>query len=187
MVTASFTCARLFQDWPWRSWKLASLTILISGISSEIQSLKTQWTKWNWKVFVLVVKNFLDNNKAINYTELVNNMLTAFRNLGCNMSVKMHYLFSHIDPVSWEPGFNEWWGGGEIPTGPERDGDQVSGSLGCSHDGWLLLESEERPPCHWAFQVFEETEVQALNFEQWWSNMQFTCTHLYRWPPFSLQ
>lgn len=50
-----------------------------------------------WKAFVLVVKNFLGNNKARNYAELVNNMLTAFRNLGCNMSVKMHYLFSHMD------------------------------------------------------------------------------------------
>ena len=50
-----------------------------------------------WKAFVLVVKNFLVNNKARNYAELVNNMLTAFRNLGCNMSVKMHYLFSHMD------------------------------------------------------------------------------------------
>ena len=49
MVTASLTCARLFQDWPWRSWKLASLTVLRSSSSSEIQSLKTQWMKWNWK------------------------------------------------------------------------------------------------------------------------------------------
>ena len=32
-----------------------------------------------------------------NYAKLVNNMLTAFRNLGCNMSVKMPYLFSHMD------------------------------------------------------------------------------------------
>ena len=45
-----------------------------------------------WKAFVLVVKNFLGNSR--NYAELVNNMLTAFRNLGCN---KMHYLFSHMD------------------------------------------------------------------------------------------
>ena len=50
-----------------------------------------------WKAFALVVKNFLGNNKARNYAKLVNNMLTAFRNLGCNMSVKMHYLFSHMD------------------------------------------------------------------------------------------
>ena len=49
MVTASLNCARLFQDWPWRSWKLVSLTVLWSGSSSEIQSSKTQWTKWNWK------------------------------------------------------------------------------------------------------------------------------------------
>ena len=50
-----------------------------------------------WKAFVLVVKNFLGYNKVRNYAELVNNILTAFRNLGCHMSVKMHYLFSHMD------------------------------------------------------------------------------------------
>ena len=50
-----------------------------------------------WKVFVLVVKNFSGNNKASNYEELIINMLYAFKNLGCNMSIKMHYLFSHID------------------------------------------------------------------------------------------
>ena len=50
-----------------------------------------------WKAFVLVVKNFLGHNKARNYAELVNNMLTAFRNLDCNMSVKMLYLFSDMD------------------------------------------------------------------------------------------
>ena len=50
-----------------------------------------------WKAFVLVVKNFLGNTKASNYEEVVNNILTAFKNLGCNMSIKMHYLFSHMD------------------------------------------------------------------------------------------
>ena len=49
------------------------------------------------KDFVLVVKNFFGNNKASNYEELITNMLYAFKNLGCNMSIKMHYLFSHID------------------------------------------------------------------------------------------
>ena len=50
-----------------------------------------------WKAFVLIVKNFLGINKARNYAEPVNNMLTTFRNLGCNMSIKMHCLFSHMD------------------------------------------------------------------------------------------
>ena len=40
---------QVFQDWPWKSWKLASLTVLRSGSSSEIQSSKTQRTKWNEK------------------------------------------------------------------------------------------------------------------------------------------
>ncbi|ESO04311.1 hypothetical protein HELRODRAFT_172670 [Helobdella robusta] len=50
-----------------------------------------------WNAFVLVVKNFFGNNKARNYAELVNNMVTAFKKLGCNMSIKLHYLFSHMD------------------------------------------------------------------------------------------
>jgi len=39
-----------------------------------------------WSSFVLVVQNFLGNNKALNYADL-----------GCNMSIKMHYLFSHMN------------------------------------------------------------------------------------------
>ena len=50
-----------------------------------------------WKAFVLVMNNFPGSNKARNYAEIINNMLTAFRNLGCNMGVKMHYLFSHMN------------------------------------------------------------------------------------------
>lgn len=50
-----------------------------------------------WTAVVLVVKNFLNNNTAPNYVELVTTMLLAFRNLGCNMSIKMHQLFSHAD------------------------------------------------------------------------------------------
>ena len=50
-----------------------------------------------WLSFVAVVQNFLGNNKAENYSELVNRMLLAFRDLGCNMSIKLHFLNSHLD------------------------------------------------------------------------------------------
>ena len=66
----------------------------------EIENSMNEVELKAWKAFVLVVKNFLGNNKARNYAEPSNNMLTAFRNLGCNMSVKTHYLFSHMD---WFP------------------------------------------------------------------------------------
>ena len=54
-----------------------------------------------WKVFFLVVKNFLGNNKARNYAELVKGLCRTVGiqiegNLDCNMSVKLHNLFSHM-------------------------------------------------------------------------------------------
>ena len=63
----------------------------------EFEKSMTKLELEAWKAFVLVVKSFLDNNKASNYEELITNMLYAFKSLGCNMSIKMHYLFSHID------------------------------------------------------------------------------------------
>jgi hypothetical protein len=50
-----------------------------------------------WSSFVLVAKNFLGNKKANNYTQLVEDMLFHFNRLGCNMSVQVHYLHSHLD------------------------------------------------------------------------------------------
>ena len=43
-----------------------------------------------WTAFVLIIKNFLGNYKASNYVELVSNMLSSFKDLGCNMSIKVH-------------------------------------------------------------------------------------------------
>jgi hypothetical protein len=64
-----------------------------------------------WSSCVLVVKNFLGNKKADNYAQLVEDMLFHFNRLGCNMSVKVHYLHSHLNrfpeslgDLSEEPG-----------------------------------------------------------------------------------
>ena len=45
-----------------------------------------------WLSFGEVVKNFFGN-----YKEIVNNMLGNFRILGINMSIKVHFLHSHLD------------------------------------------------------------------------------------------
>ena len=50
-----------------------------------------------WLSFVDVMKNFLGNKKAGNHEDLVNNMLSAFHDLGCKMSIKLHFLFCHLD------------------------------------------------------------------------------------------
>lgn len=53
--------------------------------------------KSTWKSFVLVVQNFLGNQKSPNYEQLVNDMLCNMKELGCNMSIKIHYLHSHLN------------------------------------------------------------------------------------------
>ena len=49
-----------------------------------------------WKAFYDVVKNFLGNIKSPNVNELVESLLQAFHNLRCDMSVKVHFLHSHL-------------------------------------------------------------------------------------------
>ena len=50
-----------------------------------------------WQFFVEVIQNFLGNRKADNYKLVVNRMLLASRDMGCNMSIKLHFLNSHLD------------------------------------------------------------------------------------------
>jgi len=40
---------------------------------------------------------FLGNYKSENYRDFVNNMLKVFHKLSCNMSIKVQFLYSHLD------------------------------------------------------------------------------------------
>ena len=50
-----------------------------------------------WTSFKLVVTGFLGNKKDPNYKTIVADMLDNFKKLGCNMSIKVHFLHSHLD------------------------------------------------------------------------------------------
>jgi hypothetical protein len=50
-----------------------------------------------WGSFRFVVKGFLLNRRVQNYEELVNNFLWSYQKLGCNMSIKIHFLYLHLD------------------------------------------------------------------------------------------
>jgi hypothetical protein len=50
-----------------------------------------------WTAFRSVTENFLGKNKDPNYKNIVETMLENFKKLGCNMSVKVHFLHSHIE------------------------------------------------------------------------------------------
>jgi len=53
--------------------------------------------KATWDSFKFVVSGFLGNRRAQNYEAFVNNLLQSYQKLGCNMSLKIHFLHSHLD------------------------------------------------------------------------------------------
>lgn len=63
----------------------------------EFENTMNSLEKEAWLSFKAVVEGFLGNKKDPNYRNLVERLLKAFQNLGCLMSVKVHFLHSHID------------------------------------------------------------------------------------------
>ena len=49
-----------------------------------------------WKAFSTVIHNFFSNKEADNYKEIVEELLLSLQDLGCRMSIKVHYLHSHL-------------------------------------------------------------------------------------------
>ena len=75
---------------------------LIMNIKQQIQDgkfedLLSQIEKSAWKPFKSVVKTFLGNCKARNYREIVGELLQSYQDMGCNMSLKIHFLDSHLN------------------------------------------------------------------------------------------
>ncbi|UYV63053.1 hypothetical protein LAZ67_2002987 [Cordylochernes scorpioides] len=50
-----------------------------------------------WNSFRNVCKNFLGSVKVENYRDIVDDLLLSYKALGCNMSLKIHFLHSHLD------------------------------------------------------------------------------------------
>ncbi|UYV61157.1 hypothetical protein LAZ67_1003618 [Cordylochernes scorpioides] len=50
-----------------------------------------------WNSFRNVCKNFLGSVKVENYRDIVNDLLLSYKALGCNMSLKILFLHSHLD------------------------------------------------------------------------------------------
>ncbi|UYV62698.1 hypothetical protein LAZ67_2001609 [Cordylochernes scorpioides] len=50
-----------------------------------------------WSSFRNVCKNFLGSVKVENYRDIVNDLLLSYKALGCNMSLKIYFLHSHLD------------------------------------------------------------------------------------------
>ena len=50
-----------------------------------------------WLSFKRIYMDFLGNHKAVNCQDVVQDLLTLYKAMGCNMSLKIHFLESHLD------------------------------------------------------------------------------------------
>ena len=49
-----------------------------------------------WLSFRRISNNVLGNHKAANYQDVAQELLTSYKAMGCNMSLKIHFLGSHF-------------------------------------------------------------------------------------------
>jgi len=50
-----------------------------------------------WVSFKRICKDFLGNHKAVNSQDVVQDLLTLYKAMGCNMRLKIHFLESHLE------------------------------------------------------------------------------------------
>ena len=84
-----------------------------------------------WLSFKKICKDFLENHKAVKYQDVVQDLLTFYKALGCNMSLKIHSLERRLDfcqKISVKPVMNKvkdftktlWlWKSGTKASGPQ--------------------------------------------------------------------
>ena len=56
-----------------------------------------------WNAFKSVTQNFLGNHRSPDYEQTIETLLHTYNAMGCNMSLKLHFLHSHLYffPKSW--------------------------------------------------------------------------------------
>ena len=99
-----------------------------------------------WLSFVLVevTEKFLGNKKADNYHVLVTTMLFGYCDLGCKMSIKLHFLHSHLDEFPNNPGAVSDEQGKQFHQNLMTMEHRYQGRWGQKHDGRLLLEHQAK-------------------------------------------
>jgi hypothetical protein len=78
--------------------------------------------------------------KSENYVEILEKLLFSYCVLGCNMSLKLHFLLSHLDFFFREIGGRLWRARWKVPSGYIPNC-KIQQQMEPKHAGWLLLDS----------------------------------------------
>jgi len=76
--------------------------VFIGPLSSELMQNKefdkdlNETERNAWLSFKRICKDFLGNHKAAKCQDVVQDLLTSCKAMGCNMNLKIHFLDSHL-------------------------------------------------------------------------------------------
>ena len=66
-------------------------------VSKEMEEQMSDLERNAWQVFTMIVEGFLGNHRRDDYAMVVTNLIQSYEKLGCRMSLKLHFLHSHLD------------------------------------------------------------------------------------------
>lgn len=91
-----------------------------------------------WEAFKCVTPRFLAEERTENYRSNMEDLLTVYKHLGCNMSLKIDVLDGYINfPQLWQCEWRAWW---TIPWKYFSQGENVSGQVKSINTDWLSLD-----------------------------------------------
>ena len=100
-----------------------------------------------WLSFKRICKDFLGNHKAVNYQDVVQDLLTSYKAMGCNMSLKIHFLDSHLNFFPENLWRSQWRTQWKISPWYYGCGKAVPRQVDLKYVGRILLDTEEG--CTW--------------------------------------
>ena len=66
-------------------------------VSEELEEQMPDLQRNAWQSFRMIVEGFLGNHRRDDYAMVMSNFIESYENLGCHMSLKLHFLHSHLD------------------------------------------------------------------------------------------
>ncbi|ESO11940.1 hypothetical protein HELRODRAFT_158303 [Helobdella robusta] len=114
-------CASLLSPWANRTgggpaFGVPMMKILMIKVTScqKIQTLGKkffetidQYELATWDAFIQMCQGFLGKYKTSNYADLVDGLIASYQQLGYNMSLKVHFLHSHLSFFSTNGGVSD--------------------------------------------------------------------------------
>ena len=64
---------------------------------NEFEHLMNESEKNAWQSLIRLIKDFLGNRRSEDYISVVEDLMKYFENYGARMSLKMHFLRSHLN------------------------------------------------------------------------------------------